>query len=197
VQDQLQAVLLRWMPPRPGESALNGAHRTVKPAVNGSAVPVAGGAHHTNGSAVPRSSHESLSSVTSHSSYGDDTPAYPGVQTIDTRAWDSIRSLQRPGQPDMLCKVIDKYLTSSRRLIDAMREAVPQRDAEALHHTAHSLKSSSATVGALRLAALCKDMETMGRTNALEGVSAVWRKFQAEYKLVQDILKDELNQVKT
>jgi hypothetical protein len=40
-------------------------------------------------------------------------------------------------------------------------------------------------------------METMGRTNALEGVSAVWRKFQAEYKLVQDILKDELNQVKT
>ena len=122
---------------------------------------------------------------------------YEEVPSIDPRAWDSIRSLQRPGQPEMLCKVIDKYLTSSRRLIDAMREAVPQRDAEALHHTAHSLKSSSATVGALRLAALCKDMETMGRTNALEGVSTVWRKFEAEYNLVQYILKDELNQVKT
>ncbi|HTK86513.1 MAG TPA: response regulator, partial [Nitrospiraceae bacterium] len=196
VQDQLQAVLLRWMPPRPGESALNGAHRTVKPAVNGSAVPVAGGAHHTNGSAVPRSSHESLSSVPSHSSYGDDTPAYPGVQTIDTRAWDSIRSLQRPGQPDMLCKVIDKYLSSSRQLIDTMRAAVSQRDAGVLHRTAHSLKSSSATLGALRLAALCKEVEAMGRMNTLNSVTNLWENIEAEYALVQDALTAELNQVK-
>jgi two-component system sensor histidine kinase/response regulator len=197
VQDQLQAVLLRWMPPRPGDSALNGAHRTVTSAVNGSSVPVAVGAYHTNGSVAPRSSHESLlSSVTSHSSHGNDTPAYPGVQTIDTRAWDSIRSLQRPGQPDMLCKVIDKYLSSSRQLIETMRTAVSQRDAGVLHRTAHSLKSSSATLGALRLAALCKEVEAMGRMNTLNSVTNLWENIEAEYALVQDALTAELNQVK-
>jgi PAS domain S-box-containing protein len=196
VQDQLQAVLLRWMPPRPGESALNGAHQTVKPAVNGSPVPVAARPHHTNGSTVPRSSHETLSSTQSHSTNGDGAAAYLGGPTIDTRAWDSIRSLQRPGQPDMLCKVIDKYLSSSRQLIDTMRTAVSQRDAGVLHRTAHSLKSSSATLGALRLAALCKEVEAMGRTNALNGVASLWESIEAEYTLVQDALTAELHQVK-
>jgi CheY-like chemotaxis protein/HPt (histidine-containing phosphotransfer) domain-containing protein len=196
VQDQLQAVLLRWMPPRPGESALNGAHQTVKPAVNESSVPVAAHTHHTNGSAVPRSSHETLSSVSSHPSNGNGAAAYLGAPTIDTRAWDSIRSLQRPGQPDMLCKVIDKYLSSSRQLIETMRTAVSQRDAGVLHRTAHSLKSSSATLGALRLAALCKEVEAMGRTNALDGVASLWENIEAEYALVQEALTAELNQVK-
>jgi len=96
----------------------------------------------------------------------------------------------------MLCKVIDKYLSSSRQLIETMRTAVSQRDAGVLHRTAHSLKSSSATLGALRLAALCKEVEAMGRTNALDGVASLWEKIEAEYALVQEALTAELNQVK-
>jgi PAS domain S-box-containing protein len=122
---------------------------------------------------------------------------YTEVPTIDPRAWESIRSLQRPGHPDMLCKVIDKYLTSSRQLIETMRLAVPQHDAAALHRTAHSLKSSSATLGALRLAALCKDAEAMGRTNTLKGMPRLWEQLEAEYGAVQEALTAELNQVRT
>ena len=193
-QEQLRTTLLRWCTPRALNEMTDHApisHDTTSCENAGNAVCK----NESNGSCLNANGAGKTAAQCKEDDMTDGI--YEEVPSIDPRAWDSIRSLQRPGQPDMLCKVIDKYLTSSRRLIDAMREAVPQRDAEALHHTAHSLKSSSATVGALRLAALCKDMETMGRTNALEGVSAVWRKFQAEYKLVQDILKDELNQVKT
>jgi PAS domain S-box-containing protein len=123
--------------------------------------------------------------------------SYANVPTIDPRAWESIRSLQRPGHPDMLCKVIDKYLTSSRQLIETMRLAVPQHDAAALHRMAHSLKSSSATLGALRLAALCKEAEAMGRTNTLEGMPPLWEQLEAEYGAVQEALTAELNQVRT
>ena len=97
----------------------------------------------------------------------------------------------------MLCKVIGKYLTSSQQLIETMRVAVPQHDAATLHRTAHSLKSSSATLGALRLAALCKEAEAMGRTNTLEGMLSLWERLEAEYTLVQAALTDELNQVRT
>jgi HPt (histidine-containing phosphotransfer) domain-containing protein len=151
---------------------------------------------HAHGSGAPRSGDETLSAAHFSSTNGDDRATYIEASTIDPRAWESIRSLQRPGQPDMLCKVIDKYLSSSRQLMDTMRTAVPQRDAGALHRTAHSLKSSSATLGARRLASLCKEVEAMGRTNVLNGVPALWEKIEAEYALVQEALTAELNQVK-
>ena len=161
VQDQLQALLLRWLPLRPEGSESRPPNREPR-----TSIP------------EPRTSNLN-----------------PG--SIDPRAWESIRSLQRPGQPDMLCKVIDKYLSSSRQLLDTMRSAVPQGDAGALHRTAHSLKSSSATLGALRLAALCKEVEAMGRNNMLNGMSALWEKIEAEYAVVQNALMDELNQVRS
>jgi two-component system sensor histidine kinase/response regulator len=73
---------------------------------------------------------------------------------------------------------------------------VPQGDAAALHRTAHSLKSSSATLGALRLSALCKEVEALGRANALEGITTLWGKLEAEHVLVQEALTAELHQVK-
>ncbi|HET7057292.1 MAG TPA: response regulator [Nitrospiraceae bacterium] len=182
VQDQLQALLLRWLPPR-GVEATPEQERSTFDVRHFDPEPPAS-------NFGPRTSNPELRIPTLPPSPCGD------VSTIDPRAWESIRSLQRPGQPDMLCKVIDKYLSSSRQLIDTMRTAVPQRDAEALHRTAHSLKSSSATLGARRLAALCKEVEAMGRTNALNGVPALWEKIEAEYALVQEALTVELNQVR-
>ena len=78
-----------------------------------------------------------------------------------------------------------------------MREAIPQRDAATLHRTAHSLKSSSATLGALRLAALCKEAEAMGRTNMLDDMPALWERIQSEYAVVQEALMGELSQVRS
>jgi two-component system, sensor histidine kinase and response regulator len=175
VQDQLHAVLLRWLPqstadtpPKPERSTFD----VRRPDPNPQALNL-----------EPRTSNLPLGS------YGE-------APTIDPRAWDSIRSLQRPGQPDMLGKVIGKYLTSSQQLIETMRLAVPQGDAAALHRTAHSLKSSSATLGALRLSALCKEVEALGRANALEGITTLWGKLEAEHVLVQEALTAELHQVK-
>ena len=84
-----------------------------------------------------------------------------------------------------------------RELIETMRVAVPRQDAPALHRMAHSLKSSSATLGALRLAALCKEAEAMGRANDLEGMTALWDQLEAEYEVVQEALTAELTQVRT
>ena len=193
VQDQLQALLLRWLPPPKNEDStvdVRHSNPESRPSIL-DAAPEQEGSTFAVRRPDPNPRRPTPDPRTSNAQPCVD------VSTIDPRAWESIRSLQRPGQPDMLCKVIDKYLSSSRQLIDTMRAAVPQNDAGSLHRTAHSLKSSSAMLGALRLAALCKEAEAMGRTNLLSGMPVLWEKIESEYAVVQEVLMDELNQVRS
>ena len=83
--------------------------------------------------------------------------------TLDQDALQQIKALQRDGEPCILSKVFKIYLDTSPALINELRSAVARLDSEQLHRTAHTLKSSSANVGAKTLAGLCKELESMGR----------------------------------
>jgi HPt (histidine-containing phosphotransfer) domain-containing protein len=114
------------------------------------------------------------------------------AESIDQRVLDGIRTLQHPGKPNILVKAIALYLDTTPKTMDSIRTAVEQRDPERLHKAAHSLKSSSANLGARLLAGLCKELETMGRTQALENVQNVMAKVDGEYAAVRDALSAEL-----
>ena len=99
----------------------------------------------------------------------------PGSQaeqrSIDRKALEALRALQRQGKPDLLVKLINIYLEDSVRLLEALRRAHSEGDVGGLKRQAHSLKSSSASVGALRLASLCKELEAMVRGESPELVN--------------------------
>lgn len=114
------------------------------------------------------------------------------VGTIDTEAWDHIRALQRPGQPDLLGKVLGLFVQTSRELVDRLRHAVEQQDAQTVFHTAHTLKSSCANVGAVGLAEQCKTLEALGRQNQLARASDVFGQIEAEHVAVLAIMNAEL-----
>jgi signal transduction histidine kinase/DNA-binding response OmpR family regulator len=78
---------------------------------------------------------------------------------LDRQALGRIRALHRPGGPNLLAKVLGLYSSSSQALTDAMRSAVAANDAESVRQAAHALKSSSANVGAVAFADLCKEVE--------------------------------------
>jgi len=97
----------------------------------------------------------------------DDVPAASSATetgTIDPKALQALRALQRPGRPDVLTRVIDLFILDAPRLLAAMRDAIGTSDAEALRHAAHTLKSTSANVGAIVLAARCREIEQLART---------------------------------
>ena len=64
--------------------------------------------------------------------------------------------------PAFLAELVDTYLEDGDAQIRALREA-PAGDTAALVRPAHSLKSSSASVGATSLAELCRSLETDAR----------------------------------
>jgi signal transduction histidine kinase/CheY-like chemotaxis protein len=100
---------------------------------------------------------------------------------LDSKVLDGLSRLQQPGAPSILRRVIDLYLESSRQLQGRLREAVASADVTLLRESAHALKSSSANVGALSLAELCRRLEMMGRENDLSEVSAIHERFEKEF----------------
>jgi CheY-like chemotaxis protein/HPt (histidine-containing phosphotransfer) domain-containing protein len=115
----------------------------------------------------------------------------PSASPLDERALAQIRTLQRSGAPDLLGKIIDLYLESSASLLQQIREAVAEENGEALRRAAHSLKSSSANVGATELAAACKELEQRGRENNLWGVAELLSEMDTLYPRVCQALMIE------
>ena len=116
-----------------------------------------------------------------------ETPAMQ-EDLLDHKTLNAIRALQRDGAPSILNKVVGLYLGSAPELIRQMNAAAERNDAPALQKAAHSLKSSSANVGALHLSALCKELETMGRANSTDGAAQKAKAVETEFKRVEQAL---------
>ncbi len=94
------------------------------------------------------------------------------------------------GEEAILHELIDAYLSGGEELIAHINQASDQKDAEALQRAAHSLKSSSASLGATLLSQQSKQLETQGRINDLQGVPEQVIALNQEYQVVSKVLHD-------
>src|SRR5262249_37813951 len=113
---------------------------------------------------------------------------------LDTKALENICVLQRPGAPDLLGKVIQHYLASAPQLLQILQEAIPRGDYLTVRETAHSLKSSSANLGALAVAALSRELEIMGQKQNLDMAIPVLVATEAAYQAARVELVREQQQ---
>ena len=114
---------------------------------------------------------------------------------LDQDALNNIRSLQKAGGSNVLAKVIDAYIQHSPSLVEALQQATGEEGSpEALQQAAHSLKSSSANLGAVCLAECCKKLEEIGRNGSLEGTSELVGKVMELHPKVCDQLRSELGE---
>jgi len=116
--------------------------------------------------------------------------ASPGVAPIDTKVLDALRALPRGAAS--LERILRTYLSATPPLVAALQDAISHGESSAVRQAAHSLNSSSANVGALSLAALCKDLEDMGSANTLTAAHALLGRLEAEYAAVCAALQREL-----
>ena len=114
---------------------------------------------------------------------------------LEQHALDKIRALQQPDKPNILGKIIKLYLESSPGLITTVRESVEQGDGVALCEAAHSLKSSSANLGAIQLAAVCRELEDMGREGRTDATKALMDRIESEYQSAHAALAGELERI--
>lgn len=114
-----------------------------------------------------------------------------GVRSIDIGVLQSLRNMVGEKAGPVLAELIDCYLEDAPKLVQAIRAAVVRGDAKQLRFCTHTLKSSSATLGATTLANLCKELEVMSQSEKIEGGLNKLPQLKAEYARVEAALQIE------
>jgi HPt (histidine-containing phosphotransfer) domain-containing protein len=94
----------------------------------------------------------------------------------------------RQGQPSHLEKVIRIYIESPPKLLETIRHSITIGDAAAKRGTTHSLKSASGNLGAMTLADLCIELETMGRAGTTDNAIPLLSVLEDGYARVHEAL---------
>jgi CheY-like chemotaxis protein/HPt (histidine-containing phosphotransfer) domain-containing protein len=107
---------------------------------------------------------------------------------INRSALEKIRMLSRERGDALVQKVINAYVDDTPQQLSTLRHAIDGMDTGDVRRIAHTLKSASANVGAEALAALCKEMEHLGRADTTEGADSLLTNMEQEFEAVRDSL---------
>lgn len=83
--------------------------------------------------------------------------------TLDAAAVAGLRELDPTGSNNLIQRVFTAFKSSTARLVPQLLESHRTSDVRGMRHVAHTLKSSSASVGGKKLSAICADLETRTR----------------------------------
>ena len=92
-------------------------------------------------------------------SLGSSVEADRQPAVLDPDAIASLRQLDPTGKNQLLQRVVAAFQTSTARLLPQLLEAHGSGDTDGVRHVAHTLKSSSASLGGKSLSALCAEVE--------------------------------------
>jgi HPt (histidine-containing phosphotransfer) domain-containing protein len=109
------------------------------------------------------------------------------TSAIDLPTYNNLRS--EMGE-DFIVELVDTYLEDAPNLFAEMRKSLDHSDSESFGRAAHSLKSTSATFGALNLSALAKELEMMGKSGSLVGAEPKLELAASEFNQVEKTLKE-------
>jgi signal transduction histidine kinase/DNA-binding response OmpR family regulator/HPt (histidine-containing phosphotransfer) domain-containing protein len=107
---------------------------------------------------------------------------------INRVALEKIRMLSQERGDALVQKVIAAYVDDTPQQLSTLRRAIDGMDTGNVRRIAHTLKSASANVGADALAALCKEMEHLGRADTTEGADSLLTNMEQEFRAVRDSL---------
>ncbi len=88
------------------------------------------------------------------------------------------------GDREFLAELIETYLGDSPGLFGELRAGLAEGDAAAVRRAAHTLKSTSATFGATRLAGICRDIEAAAAADDLAELDPRREAAETEFEAV-------------
>lgn len=115
--------------------------------------------------------------------------------TLDRSVLDRYRDLGDDGSPDIVREIVETYLEDLPTRARAIVDAVSSGNAKEFHREAHNLKGSSASIGAVALAAICNELETIGREDLTSPAQPHLAALRNEVERVRESLADLLSEI--
>lgn len=89
---------------------------------------------------------------------------------------------------------LELFLEDADEHFRALRRAFEEHEPETLVRLAHTIKSTSAQIGAMRLSGLSLELEKMGRSHDHALVTELMTNLESEYQRVRAVLLSRLGQ---
>jgi len=119
-------------------------------------------------------------------------PAQQGA--VDWSVLDALAVLQKPGTQDLRVRLMTIFLKSSLPLMEGIKAAVIASDRQLLTTSAHTLKTTCLSIGAMKLGTICAELEQAGRDNALQGAGDLSLLAVEQYAAVTAAFREALQQ---
>jgi len=114
-------------------------------------------------------------------------------EVLDAKVWQSLEKLAGAKAKVVLDKIVGDYLEDAPERLQAIQSAIATHDAEALRQAAHSLRSSSANLGAVTLSCMCKDLENLAGAGITEVPAEQLVQVKVEYEKVKTALSEQVS----
>jgi len=85
---------------------------------------------------------------------------------LDQSALDNLRELDPDGSSGVYAQIIQTYLSDAASLVAQIKAAVAANDAASLTRHAHTLKSTSLSLGATRVSAVARELEAAAKSGS-------------------------------
>jgi two-component system, sensor histidine kinase and response regulator len=112
---------------------------------------------------------------------------------LDPVALQRLRELDPRGDSKLLERVFKAFETSVARLRPQLEESLQLGDRAGIRHVAHTLKSSSASIGALGLSQRCAEIETLIRLESTDSLDTRVRAMAGEIEIVLQAIRDMMD----
>ena len=108
---------------------------------------------------------------------------------IDPTTFDDLKAAM--GE-DFIPELVSTYLEETKALIQKLHEALSANQVEDFRRAAHSIKSSSASLGALEFSALAKELEFIGKAGDLSQAGDLLARLEEIWPKVKTALQEFL-----
>ena len=127
-----------------------------------------------------------------HATQQDRSDPNAGPAAVDRKVLDQYRDIDPSGGQGLALRIVRIYIDSSSEIWRGIEQAIAGGDAEALRLAAHSMKSSTASVGAVALATLFRELEALAKAARMDEAGVLFASMQSEYARVLAALHDIL-----
>ncbi|MCK5877633.1 MAG: response regulator [Candidatus Marithrix sp.] len=112
---------------------------------------------------------------------------------LEPRILQELNDIGLPDEkPNMLDKLLNLYMDKMPTRIEELYQANLKQDPESLFKISHNIKSNSATIGAMQMTKIAKELEMLGRSGSTENAKYLIEQIDKNYQQLKPLLEEYL-----
>jgi HPt (histidine-containing phosphotransfer) domain-containing protein len=110
-------------------------------------------------------------------------------EAVDVSGLLALRRLQAPGKPDVVVRIVSRFLEESQERVATLQLAAAANDALGVERSAHALKGIAGTVGANEMLELAVRLEQIGREGHTRGAAELVNELGSAFTRARPVFK--------